>query len=164
MRAISLFCVLSAIFVTANCGGSSAPVQTSENNAAIGNANAANARPEPPKNASTPLEKALFTVRVENFEQVLVFERKDRGEFSEDDRQFLRENSPNALDRNVNRWVRCDDGKCFVAGTNNEFSRENLIALQNRFSVRDFTRSNEGAPLVLPPAETPAQTQNNNTK
>jgi hypothetical protein len=129
-----------------------APAPTNENRAASTNTNAEKKPELLPKNPQTPFERALFSIRVEDFEQVLVFRRKDGGAFTEEDKDFLRKNQEQNVDRRVNRWIACDDGKCFIAGTNFEFSRENLVALQNRFDIKDYSKSNEPAELVLPPA------------
>lgn len=143
MRNCFLICVLSVFLY----GCSDNQTAVNENRAA--NKNVSN-KPEPPKNLNTPFDKALFSVRVADFDQVLVFRRKDGGDFNNADKDFLRQNSPNAPEQNVNRWIRCDDGKCYIAGTNFDFSRANLIALQNRFEVKDWSKG-DGVDVVLPP-------------
>lgn len=157
--------ILFAVAANAACGGADATAnQTAvvNHNGAASAANAANKKPDPPKNAQTPFEKALFSIRVGDFDQVLVFKRKDNGEFTEADKEFLRANQPTEPGRTINRWVRCDDGKCFIAGTNFPFTRENLVALQSRFDVKDYSQSNDGADVTLPE---PANNQANaNTK
>lgn len=156
MRKFFYLCVIFTALFSFGCGGSTTETvnQPQNTNRAIvvGDVNAVN-KPEPQKNPQTPFEKALFNVRVGDFEQVLVFRRKDGGKFTEEDKEFLRQNSPNAPDKNVNRWAACDDGTCFVAGTNNEFTRENLIALQNRFDAKDYSKGDQPAEVTLPQAE-----------
>lgn len=151
------FCAFVVLFAF-GCGGNQTATTVNENRATI--SNNANAKPEPPKNPQTPYEKALFTVRVEPFDQVLVFRRRDGGVFTKEDKDFLRENSPNHPGRNVNRWVQCEDEKCFIAGTNFEFTRENLVALQSRFEVKDLSRSDAGEEITLPPATEAPKNEN----
>lgn len=155
LKKIAVLIFASLAFACENNQSAVAPAPTNENSAAGTSANAnASKKPELlPKNPQTPFERALFSIRVEDFEQVLVFRRKDGGAFTEEDKDFLRKNQEQNVDRRVNRWIACDDGKCFIAGTNFEFSRENLVALQNRFDIKDYSKSNEPAELVLPPAE-----------
>lgn len=155
MRTSFYLCFIGAALFSVGCGGASETVSqnTNANRTSVAVNGSASDKPEPQKNPSTPFEKALFNVRVGDFEQVLVFRRKDGGKFTEEDKEFLRQNSPNSPDKNVNRWTACDDGTCFVAGTNNEFTRENLIALQSRFDAKDYSKGDQPADVVLPQAE-----------
>jgi len=138
-----LSCVLSI-----GCAGGGA----AETNAANTNAKQLNSnKPEPAKNAVTPFEKALFSVRVGDFDQVLVFRRTDGAVFTREDKDFLRQNSPNEPGRNVNRWSACEDEKCYIAGTNVKFTREQLKALMKRFDVKDLSESDNPKEITLPP-------------
>ena len=139
----------AAIILTA-CG------EAETTNANIGNQSSTNAnanakvepdKPEPPQNATTPFEKALFSVRVGYFDQVLSFERKDGAKLTRADKDFLRANSPNTFDRNVNRWTVSDDDKAALAGTNFKFTPENIAALKTKFIIKDYSTSNEGAEI-----------------
>lgn len=130
---ITASCLISA------CGGSSNSAEvTSANTNLNGNSNA-NLKPEPPKNPQTPFEKALFSIRVGDFEQVLVFERKDKNVLTKEDKDFLRANSPNEIGREVNRWAVAEDNKQALAGTNFRFTNEQIAALQKRFDVKDYS-------------------------
>lgn len=150
-------CAISVALFFTGCGGNdSATIANSESSGASKNANV---KPEPPKNPQTPFEKALFSVRVGDFDQVLVFRRRDGGVFTDEDKQFLRNNQPREQGREVNRWAQCEDEKCFVAGTNFKFSKGNLTALQSRFDVKDYS-AGDGVEVVLP-EETP---KNENTE
>ena len=153
-------CFLGVIFFSSGCGGNDSGVSANDNSA-VAKTNV-NLKPEPPHNAQTPFEKALFSVRVGDFDQVLVFRRRDGGAFGKEDKQFLRDNSKSEQGREVNRWAECDDEKCFIAGTNFKFTRTNLIALQSRFDVKDLSQSDDGVEVILP-TDTPAP-KNENTK
>jgi hypothetical protein len=151
-------CVIGTVLFSFACGGgNSAPANA---NSSTANTNVS-LKPEPQRNAQTPFEKALFSVRVGDFDQVLVFRRRDGGTFTSEDKQFLRNNSQNEQGREVNRWTQCEDEKCFIAGTNFKFTRANLVALQSRFDVKDLSQSDNGVDVVLPP-ETP-KNENKNT-
>ena len=145
-----LILIIGAAICATACG------EAETTNANVGNQSAANVnaksavesnKPEPPQNATTPFEKALFSVRVGYFEQVLSFERKDGAKLTRADKDFLRANSPNAADRNVNRWTVSDDDKAALAGTNFKFTPENIAALKTKFTIKDYSMSNEGAEI-----------------
>ncbi len=142
-------CLLSVTMLSFGCGGNNSGASANDNSA-VAKTNV-NLKPEPARNAQTPFEKALFSVRVADFDQVLVFRRRDGGVFTSEDKQFLRNNSKSEQGREINRWAQCDDEKCFIAGTNFKFTRANLVAMQSRFDVRDLSQSDDGVDVVLPP-------------
>lgn len=132
--------------------GAGCSENTSSNVAATTNQNSnasASQKPEPPKNPTTPFEKALFNVRVGDFEQVLVFSRPDGGVLTTDDIEFFKAHTENEQGREINRRLKSDDNKFIVAGTNFLFKTEQLAALQQQFNIRDYTSSNEGRELDL---------------
>lgn len=159
MKTLIYLCLVGTILFS-GCAGADNSATSANNNSAAANINA-NFRPEPPKNPQTPFENALFSVRVGDFEQVLVFRRRDGGAFTDEDKNVLRSNSPAEQGREVNRWTKCEDEKCFVAGTNFKFTRANLLALQNRFDVKDYS-TGDGVDVILP-EDAPAP-KNENTK
>jgi hypothetical protein len=87
-------------------------------------------RPSP----KTPFEQDVQYVRDGQFTYIMVFSRKDGGVFDKDDVDYLKANSPGQ----TNQWVRTDDGRRVIAGTNFEFTPENLDALRKRFNVEDY--------------------------
>ncbi|HEY0004675.1 MAG TPA: hypothetical protein VGB17_07660 [Pyrinomonadaceae bacterium] len=83
----------------------------------------------------TPFEKDLQYVRNGQFNYIFVFARKDQRAFEKDDIAYLKANSP----QETNQWVRTDEGRRIIAGTNFEFTPENLEALRQRFNVEDYS-------------------------
>ncbi len=69
------------------------------------------------------------------FSYMYVFARQDNGPLDKDDVAYLKENAP----KETNMWVRTDDGRRVIAGTNFEFKPENLDALRKRFNVEDYS-------------------------
>lgn len=98
--------------------------------------------PEPPVLGSSPapkkdeLAELLQSVEAGDFTFVYIFRRKDGGVFDKADKQFLRNNAPSG----INRWVKTDDNKIVIAGSNYMFTPEQLANLQNRFSVEDRSK------------------------
>lgn len=162
MKSFFFACLIGLVLFSSGCGGSGDNSATSVNDNSAAAKTNVNQKPEPQRNAQTPFEKALFSVRVGDLDQVLVFRRRDGGIFKSEDKDFLRNNSPSEQGREVNRWRQCEDEKCFIAGTNFKFTRQNLIALQSRFDVKDLSQSDNPVDVVLP-AETPTP-KNENTK
>jgi hypothetical protein len=91
---------------------------------------AATPRPSP----GTPFEQDVQYVRDGQFTYILVFSRKDGGVFDKDDVDYLKANSPGQ----TNQWLKTDGGRHVIAGTNFEFTPENLEALRQRFNVEDY--------------------------
>lgn len=163
MKTIFYTCLISMVLFSFGCGGNNSATPT-DDNSVVAKANAnVNLKPEPPRNAQTPFEKALFSVRVGDFDQVLVFRRRDGGRFTSEDKQFLRNNSKSEQGREVNRWAECEDEKCFIAGTNFKFTRANLLALQSRFDIKDLSQNDNEVDVVLP-ADAPAPKNENSKK
>ena len=160
MKTIFYGCLIGIILLSFGCGGNNSATPADDNSAAKTNVNL---KPEPLRNAQTPFEKALFSVRVGDFDQVLVFRRRDGGKFTSEDKQFLRDNSRSEQGREVNRWAQCEDEKCFIAGTNFKFTRANLTALQTRFDIKDLSQGDNEVDVVLP-ADAPAPKNENPKK
>jgi hypothetical protein len=66
---------------------------------------------------------------------MFVFSKKDGGVFTSDDITFLKANSP----PETNQWVKTDEGRRVIAGTNFEFKQEHFDALNTRFNVEDWS-------------------------
>lgn len=82
----------------------------------------------------TPFEQDVQYVRDGQFTYILVFSRKDGGVFDKGDVDYLKANSP----KETNQWVKTEEGHRVIAGTNFEFTTENLDALRKRFNVEDY--------------------------
>lgn len=84
----------------------------------------------------TTFEEDLREMQTADFDYIFVFRRKDGGLFDEEDRKFLRQNTP----LETNRWTKSDDGRAFIAGSGFGFTPEQMTALQNRFIVADHSK------------------------
>lgn len=71
-----------------------------------------------------------------DYDFVFVFRRRDGGVFDNDDRKYLRQNSP----LETNSWVSSDEGKAFISGAGFAFPPEQLKALEKRFVIEDHSR------------------------
>lgn len=131
------------------CGGGAAENQNAVVAANTSAANAANKKPDPPKNPQTPFEKVLFNVRTGDFDQVLSFSRKDDKVLTTDDIEFFKANTEGEPGRELNRRLKSDDNKFIVTGTNFPLKSEQFEKLQQRFQIRDYTESNAGAEFDL---------------
>ena len=118
--------ILFSLFVI-GCSGSSNETATQSNTAAS---------PVPTVQATplTGFEKDLQFVRNGRFAYVWIFSRKDGKPLDAEDGNFLRTNAPQVVD-----WVRTDEGKKVIAGTNFNLEEGNLTALRKRFIVEDYT-------------------------
>lgn len=101
----------------------------------------------------TTLAQDLRDMQAANFDYIFVFRRKDGGEFDEEDRKFLRQNTP----LETNRWTKSDDGRAFIAGSGFSFTPEQMQALRNRFIVEDYSK-----PEVKESANKPANANKEN--
>ena len=95
-----------------------------------GEQSASTPRPSP----RTPFEQDVQYVRDGQFTYILVFSRKDGGPFDREDIDYLKANSP----AQTNQWVKSEEGRRVICGTNFEFTAENLDALRKRFNVEDY--------------------------
>ena len=73
-------------------------------------------------------------IRNGQFAYVWIFSRKDGKPLDAEDGKFLRTNAPQVVD-----WVRTDEGRKVIAGTNFNLEEGNLAALRKRFVVEDYT-------------------------
>lgn len=84
-------------------------------------------------------QRQLKAMRTADFDYIFAFRRKDGGIFTSEDKQFIKENSHYA----TNRFTLTKDEKAILAGSNFEFSEENLEALKERFEIEDFSKPAE---------------------
>ena len=82
----------------------------------------------------TDFEKGLQYVRNSRVTYVWIFSRKDGKPLDKDDSAYLRTNAPQVV-----YWVKTDDGKRVIAGTNFNLEEGNLGLLKKRFVVEDYT-------------------------
>ena len=79
--------------------------------------------------------RKLDYVRRGQYMLVYVFRRKDNAPFQSDDKAYLKANAP----RDTNMWVLTDDGTAALAGSNFQFTTEQLQALNQRFALEDYS-------------------------
>lgn len=89
-----------------------------------------------PAKPQTDFDRDLDYVRKGQFTYVFIFSRKDGAAFTPDDINYLKANSPTE----TNQWIRTDDGRRVIAGTNFEFKPEHFDALNKRFNVEDYSK------------------------
>ena len=87
----------------------------------------------------TPFERELKSLRIVEFDYIFALRRKDEKAFTENDKDFVRENSHYA----TNRFSFVDDNKVLFIGTNYEFSEEKVKALKERFDFEDYSKPAE---------------------
>lgn len=104
-----------------------------------------------PKEQLSSLQKEIRAMQTADFQFIYVFKRKDGGEFDKEDRDFLRANRTD----DINRWSSTDDKKAYIAGSNYDFRLEHLQNLRKRFIVENYSKPS--------PEENPAENVNQNT-
>jgi hypothetical protein len=80
-------------------------------------------------------DKTLGDMRTGDFEYVFAFKRKDGGKFDRDDKDFLKNNTP----QQTNRWLLTKDETIVIAGSNYIFSPDILKKLGARFAIEDYS-------------------------
>jgi len=91
----------------------------------------------PAKPAASPLvgfAADLQFIKNGQYTYIYVFSRKDGKPLNSEDGQFLRTNAPQMVD-----WVKTDEGKKVIGGTNFNLAEGNLGLLQKRFVVEDYS-------------------------
>ncbi|HEX5964787.1 MAG TPA: hypothetical protein VFY51_02610 [Pyrinomonadaceae bacterium] len=86
---------------------------------------------------STPLndfEEALRFVKNGQFTYIWVFTRKDGKPFDSEDGAIIRAKASQIVDRAMTK-----DGKKFVAGSNFPWEEQNLVELQKRYVIEDYS-------------------------
>jgi len=81
-------------------------------------------------------ERDLETMRTADFDYIFVMRRKDGGKLDADDKTYIKMNSPVS----TNRFIVSDEEKAVIAGSKFKFAPENLMVLQDRFAVEDFSK------------------------
>lgn len=90
--------------------------------------------PFPTASQKSAFERDLQFIRNGNFTYVWVFSRADGKPIDKEDADFLRQNAPQVID-----WVKTDDGKRVIGGTNFDLEQGGMPALRKRFVVEDYT-------------------------
>jgi hypothetical protein len=122
----NLCIVLLALFL-AGCGGS--------NDETVSNSSPpASPKPSVQSTPLTEFEKDMQFIRNGRFTYVWIFSRKDGKVLDAADSNFLRTNAPQVVD-----WVKTDQGRKVIAGTNFNLEEGNLSVLRKRFVVEDYT-------------------------
>jgi hypothetical protein len=104
--------------------------QTSENK------EVANTSPSPTATVKqNTLQDDLKFIENANFQYVYVFRRKDGEKFDSSDVGYLKDNA-NPL---TNQWLKSEEGKTVIAGSNFKFDKKMLDALKKRFAVKDLS-------------------------
>jgi hypothetical protein len=84
----------------------------------------------------TSFEQDLQEMEDAGFDYIFVVRRKDGGVFTDEDRQYLRENMP----MEINRRVSSDDGKAFIFGSGFAIAVEDIEKWKKRFHVEDLSK------------------------
>jgi len=119
-------CLILLVLLLAGCGSKD---QTVGNSTQLPS-------PAPPAQSTpqTDFERDLQFIRNGQFAYVWIFSRKDGKPLDAADSNFLRTNAPQVVD-----WVKTDEGRKVIAGTNFNLEEGNLSALRKRFVVEDYT-------------------------
>jgi len=88
----------------------------------------------PEATPATQFERDLKYIRGGHFTYVWIFSRKDGKTLTPDDSEALRTNAPKVVD-----WVTTDEKKKVIAGSNFPIEPPQLVALQKRFNVEDYS-------------------------
>ena len=83
---------------------------------------------------ATEFEQKLKDVRDAHFQYVWVFTRLDGKEFTPEDSSILHTNAPKVVD-----WFGMNDKKKFIAGSNFPIEAKNLLVLQKRYNIEDYS-------------------------
>ena len=120
-------CLIILTLFLAGCGGS-------KNETASDTTAVASPAPSVQSTPQTEFEKDLQFIRNGQYSYVWIFSRKDGKPLDADDSNFLRTNAPQVVD-----WVKTDQGKKVIAGTNFNLEEGNMSLLKKRFVVEDYT-------------------------
>jgi hypothetical protein len=82
----------------------------------------------------TEFEQKLKDIRDAHFQFVWVFTRLDGKEFTSEDSSILHTNAPKVVD-----WFGMNDKKKFIAGSNFPIEAKNLLVLQKRYNIEDYS-------------------------
>jgi hypothetical protein len=121
------FCLILLALFLAGCGGS-------KNETVSNTTPPASPAPTVQSTPLTEFEKDMQFIRNGGFNFVWIFSRKDGKPLDAADGSFLRTNAPQVVD-----WVKTDQGRKVIAGTNFNLEEGNLSVLRKRFVVEDYT-------------------------
>ena len=88
----------------------------------------------PAATPATQFERDMKFIRDGHFSHVWVFSRKDGKELTREDSDALRASAPKIVD-----WVTTDGNKKVIGGGNFPIDPPQMIALQKRFTVEDYS-------------------------
>ena len=88
----------------------------------------------PESTPATEFEQKLKDVREAHFQYVWIFTRLDGKEFTSEDSTILHTNAPKVVD-----WIGMNDKKKFFAGSNFPIDPKNLVGLQKRYKIEDYS-------------------------
>lgn len=88
----------------------------------------------PASTPATEFEQKLKDIRDAHFQYVWIFTRLDGKEFTSEDSSILHTNAPKVVD-----WIGMDDKKKFIAGSNFPIDPKNLLVLQKRYKIEDYS-------------------------
>ena len=122
---MKMFSLILLALVLVGCGGSKTDTNTT-----------ASASPAPSVQSTpqTEFEKDLQFIRNGQYSYVWIFSRKDGKPLDAADSNFLRTNAPQVVD-----WVKTDEGRKVIAGTNFNLEEGNMSVLRKRFVVEDYS-------------------------
>lgn len=89
-------------------------------------------QPARPKDS---FESALGGVQRSGFSYIFVIRRPDGGQFTKEDKTFVRANSP----AETNQFVLTDEERVIIAGSNYPFPPDSLELLRKIFNVEDLS-------------------------
>ena len=125
------FClIILALFLAGFLGGCG----SSKNETISNTTPPASPAPSVQSTPQTEFEKDLQFIRNGQYAYVWIFSRKDGKPLDADDSNFLRTNAPQVVD-----WVKTDQGRKVIAGTNFNLEEGNMALLKKRFVVEDYT-------------------------
>lgn len=110
------------------------PNQSILNSGQSGNNNSANAANSAERPRDT-FESALGGVQRSGFKFIFVMRRKDGGQFTKEDKTYIRANSPST----TNQFVLTDEERVVIAASNYVFPEDSLELLRKVFSVEDLS-------------------------
>ena len=87
----------------------------------------------PEKPPANDYERALRDVREGHFKFMWIFKRLDGNAFTKEDGDILRKAAPKVVD-----WVKTDQNRV-IAGSNFDLDPPQMVVLQKRFKVEDYS-------------------------
>jgi hypothetical protein len=129
---IKFLLVSSLVLLTFGCQANQSILNSGKSNNPANTTNSA----ERPKDT---FESALGGVRRSGFSYIFVIRRPDGGQFTKEDKTYVRANSPGE----TNQFVLTDEERVIIAGSNYPFPPESLELLRKIFTVEDLSPPKE---------------------